>query len=139
EVIHQERYQHFIRNRAWQAITSAAHDEKALDVLAGRPIGERDEASHHSPFALALLQALRRDRTPTALRPPGALGNGGVITATALYLHLLDAFVTGEDGQSQTPGIWPLSRENKGEYVFLVPGHPLNLPPAPELNAANNP
>ena len=37
------------------------------------------------------------------------------------------------------PGLWPLKKHDKGEYIFLAPGHELNLPPAPELNKANNP
>jgi WD40 repeat protein/tetratricopeptide (TPR) repeat protein len=64
-----------------------------------------------------------------------------VITATELYLYLRGC-VEDEaegDGHLQTPGLWPLKRHDKGEYIHLVPGHELNLPPAPELNEANNP
>uniref|UniRef100_UPI0040562B9E nSTAND1 domain-containing NTPase n=1 Tax=Candidatus Electrothrix sp. TaxID=2170559 RepID=UPI0040562B9E len=39
----------------------------------------------------------------------------------------------------QTPGLWPLNRHEHGEFIFLVPGHELNLPPAPDLTEKNNP
>ena len=39
----------------------------------------------------------------------------------------------------QTPGIWPLEKHDKGEYIFLTPGHALNLPPAPPLDESSNP
>ena len=39
----------------------------------------------------------------------------------------------------QTPGLWPLNKHRKGEFIFLVPGHPLNLPPAPDLTDETNP
>ena len=43
-VLHQERYDRFIRDPAWQVISSAAHDEKALDVLLGKALGSRGGA-----------------------------------------------------------------------------------------------
>ncbi|WP_416670621.1 nSTAND1 domain-containing NTPase [Egbenema bharatensis] len=39
----------------------------------------------------------------------------------------------------QTPGLWTLGKHDKGEYIFLTPGHALNLPPAPPLDASQNP
>ena len=36
EVIHRERFDRYIRDPAWQVITSAAYDQKALDVLVRR-------------------------------------------------------------------------------------------------------
>ncbi len=39
EVIHKERYDRYIRDAAWQVITSAAHDQKAADVATYKPIG----------------------------------------------------------------------------------------------------
>ena len=41
EVIHKERFDRYIRDSAWQVITSAAYDQKALDVLSGAAIGQR--------------------------------------------------------------------------------------------------
>ena len=64
-----------------------------------------------------------------------------MITATELYLYLRGIVEEKAEGggHRQTPGLWPLKKHDKGEYIHLVPGHELNLPPAPELNEANNP
>jgi WD40 repeat protein len=131
-VIHRERYDRFIRDPAWQVLTSAAFDQQALDVL-----GQRGERGQHSPFALALFEALAGagDVVP---RDEG----DGVITATELYLYLRDSVEVQSEEQArrrQTPGLWLLNKHDKGEYIFLVPGHELNLPPAPELTSDNNP
>ncbi|WDD36669.1 caspase family protein (plasmid) [Nostoc sp. UHCC 0926] len=139
EVIHKERYDRFITDPAWQVITSAASDQKALDAFALN--SERGQRGTHSPFAAALIEALagKADVYPPATngKPPG----DGVITATELYLYLRDAVEPATEGnrQRQTPGIWPLKKHDKGEYIFLSPGHPLNLPPAPPLDASKNP
>ncbi len=39
EVIHREHFARYVRDPAWQVLTSAAHDQKALDVLTGETIG----------------------------------------------------------------------------------------------------
>jgi hypothetical protein len=139
EIIHKERYDRFITDPAWQIITSAAYDQKALDAFNLNT--ERGQIGDHSPFAAALLEALegRADVYPPATyaKPQG----DGVITATELYLYLRDAVepATEEIRRRQTPGIWPLKKHDKGEYIFLAPGHPLNLPPAPPLDESQNP
>lgn len=139
EVIHQERYDRFIQDAAWQTITSAAHDQKALDAIAVN--SDRGEAGDHSPFAAALIEALsgKADAYPPAA--DGKPSGDGVITATELYLYLRDRVepVTASSQQRQTPGIWPLKKHDKGEYIFLSPGHALNLPPAPPLDESKNP
>jgi WD40 repeat protein len=139
EVIHKERYDRFITDPAWQVITSAASDQKALDAFALN--AERRQIGDHSPFAAALIEALagKADVYPPSSngKPPG----DGVITATELYLYLRDAVEPATEGnrQRQTPGIHQLKKHDKGEYIFLSPGHPLNLPPAPPLDASKNP
>jgi WD40 repeat protein len=144
EVVHRERFDRYIRDPAWQVITSAAYDQKALDVLSGAAIGLRAPdatAGGHSPFAAAFLRALEGEADLYPRAAPGRPGGDGVITATELYLYLRGC-VEDEaegDGHLQTPGLWPLKRHDKGEYIHLVPGHELNLPPAPELSEANNP
>lgn len=139
EVIHKERYDRFITDPAWQVITSAASDQKALDAFALN--SERRQRGAHSPFAAALIEALvgKADIYPPATN--GKPSGDGVITATELYLYLRDAVEPATQGnrQRQTPGIWPLKKHDKGEYIFLSPGHPLNLPPAPPLDASKNP
>lgn len=138
EVIHKERYDRFIIDPAWQIITSAAYDQKALDAFNLNT--ERGQAGNHSPFAAALIEALagKADTIPPSTNG-GACGDG-VITATELYLYLRNVIETEtEYSQRQTPEIWPLKKHDKGEYIFLTPGHPLNLPPAPPLDASKNP
>ncbi|MBD2194627.1 MULTISPECIES: nSTAND1 domain-containing NTPase [Calothrix] len=139
EVIHKERYDRFITDPAWQVITSAAYDQKALDAFVLK--SERGQIGNHSPFAAALIEALagKADIYPPSTN--GKPAGDGVITATELYLYLRDAVEPATEGnhQRQTPGIWPLKKHDKGEYIFLTPGHELNLPPAPPLDANNNP
>jgi WD40 repeat protein len=139
EVIHQERYDRFITDPAWQVVTSAASDQKALDAF--NLNAERGSYGDHSPFAAALFEALQggADLYPPAKenKPSG----DGVITATELYLYLRDRIETAteSDRQRQTPGIWSLNKHDKGEYIFLSPEHELNLPPAPPLDESQNP
>jgi WD40 repeat protein len=141
-IIHQERYDRFIQDPAWQVITSAASDQYAndsLDLKDDRGIAQSN--TEHSPFAAALIDALsgNADAYPPAIN--GQSAGDGVITASELYLYLRDAIepATIEHSQRQTPGIWPLKNHDKGEYIFLAPGHPLNLPPAPLLDESKNP
>ena len=55
ETIHWEHYHRFIKYPAWQVITSAAHNQEALDLLNNRDL---DSKRQHSPFARGLIQAL---------------------------------------------------------------------------------
>ena len=144
EIIHRERFDRFIRDPAWQVLTSAAYDQKALDVLSGEAIGMRDGDPGlvgHSPFAAALLRALQGEADLVPRPRNGLPGGDGVITATELYLYLRECVEVGAEGSGhrQTPGLWPLKRHDKGEFIHLVPGRELILPPAPELNKENNP
>ena len=57
----------------------------------------------------------------------------GVITAQELSSYLQDTVSRLAEEQAsheQMPQLWPLNKHQKGEYIFLAPGHPLNLPPA---------
>ena len=139
EVIHQERYERFISDPAWQIITSSASDQKALDNFNLDSV--RGQVGNHSPFASALLEALEggADIYPPAKN--GKPAGDGVITATELYLHLRNRveISTEKCRLRQTPGIWCLNKHDKGEYIFLSPGHELNLPPAPPLDESQNP
>lgn len=139
EVIHKERFDRFIQDPAWQVITSAAYDQKALDILS---LPDRVGSSNgHSPFATALMNALvgQADFSPPAR--DGKPAGDGVITATELYLYLRDEVEHGTEDltKRQTPGLWSLKKHDKGEYIFLTPGHELNLPPAPPLDTSKNP
>lgn len=135
-VVHEERFARFVKDPAWQVITSTAHDQKAMDQLSSGSLGTRPDEQGHSPFALALFEALegKADIVP-------ADGGDGLITATELYLYLESRLQPEsiKEGIRQTPGLWPLSRHDKGEFVFAAPGRKLDLPPAPPLNLDNNP
>ena len=139
EVIYQERYERFIIDPAWQIITSAASDQKALDLLSLKD--ERGNMGNHSPFAVALFEALEGEADAYPPARNGKMPGDGIITATELYLYLRDSVELESSAQNkrQTPGIWPLDKHDKGEYIFLVPDHELNLPPAPPLDKSKNP
>ncbi len=134
--VYEQRYDRFIRDPAWQAIASAAHDQKAIDYLGC--FGERGtiEDNKHSPFAEALFEGLRgaADTTPRE--------GDSIITATELYCYVRDRVevLTDEQNRRQTPGLFPLKKHDKGEYIFLLPNFDQDkLEDAPALNEENNP
>ena len=137
KVLHKERFQRFIKDPAWQVITSASHDQEAMDERFGCRV--TDESLKHSPFASALFDALggAGDATGGDANTRG----DGVVTATELYMFVKDALETQGTSESkrQTPMFWPLNKHDKGEFIFLVPDHELNLPDAPPLTYENNP
>ncbi len=143
ETIRREHYDRFIRFPAWQVITSSAYDQEALDFvkLNEDRRGQVNNQSH-SPFALALLQALQdREPDPAGKRYQEAdYTKDGVITAQELIVYLSDR-VSQLSKNRQAPGLYPLKREyDKGEFVFVKPGFdPQQLLPAPVLNEDNNP
>ena len=138
-VIHRERFDRFRQDPAWQVITSAAHDQTAMDILSLRDT--RGEVNRHSPFAAALMAALSgaADISPPA--KDGKPAGDGILTATELYTYLRDIVEPQTEAHQtrQTPGLCALRNHGKGEFIFLTPGHALNLPPAPALNKQNNP
>ncbi|MCM1984055.1 nSTAND1 domain-containing NTPase [Lyngbya confervoides] len=138
EVIHQERYDRFIQDPAWQVITSADYDQRALDAFSLE--SGRGQAGPHSPFAAALVEALEGAADIFPMDVAHQIRGDGVITATELYLYLRDRIELHARGaHRQTPGLWPLKKHDKGEYIFLTPGHVLNLPPSPPLDESLNP
>ncbi|WP_445248015.1 nSTAND1 domain-containing NTPase [Microcoleus sp. OTE_8_concoct_300] len=138
ETVRREHYDRFIRYPAWQVITSAAHDQEALDVAKlADPKRDRDAIPDekqvlHSPFALALLEGLRENKADMI--------PDGVITAHELYVYL-EQQVSQLSGERQKPGIYPMRLEyDRGEFVFTKPGFTSEqLKPAPLLNESNNP
>lgn len=140
--LYKERFDRFIKEPAWQVLTSAAYDQKALDVLSGKPTGDRGklkiakrkqqvswDSDKHSPFAIALFEGL----AGMADRSSDGREGDGVITATELYAYVRDRIEPDTIGEKhrQTPGFFPLSKHDKGEFIFLHPQHRLNLPPIP--------
>ncbi|MCB0112318.1 MAG: NACHT domain-containing protein, partial [Caldilineaceae bacterium] len=146
ERLYQEQFVRFVQDPAWQVITSADYDQKALDYLTGDSFGERGDASRqgirHSPFALALFDALEGNADISPPAKDGQPAGDGIITATELLLYLREhvEYTTQNIGNRQTPMLWPLQKHDKGEYVFAVPGYgEPQLLPAPALSTANNP
>ncbi|MEB3359559.1 MAG: caspase family protein [Synechococcales bacterium] len=142
ETLRREHYYHFIRHPAWQVITSAAHDQEALDVarLQGdnrQPVPGLEEP--HSPFALALLEGLQVGKA--AQRVKADLFPDGVVTAHELFVYLQTRVKQLSSGQ-QAPGIYPLRRDyDRGEFIFTPPHFDPEaaLAAALPLNEANNP
>jgi WD40 repeat protein len=122
--LYRERFYRFVNRAAWQVITSAASDQRALDV-------SRDHrgTTPNSPFARALLDVL-----------DGAVPElaGTLVTATRLYSYLRDA--VEQDAASQTPTLsWFATRHRDGEYIFQPAAVDVELAPAPPLTNERNP
>ena len=135
--IYQERFDRFIRDPAWQVITSAAYNQEALDVVqskatGGHGIAKSADGMLHSPFARALFTGLEG---AADAKGDGDIEGDGVITAAELYVYIRNQVEpeTLKEGQQrrQTPGFFPLKKHDKGEFIFLHPRHRLNLPPIP--------
>ena len=121
-----------IQGQAWQVLTSARHDQTAAD-LSRNP---RDrEGQRHSPFAAALLEGL----SGTADSWRGRHGTDGVITATELCQYIFEELCPVGEQPVQIPGLWPLTPDNSGEYLFLVPGGKIHTRKPPKLDDSHNP
>lgn len=133
-VLYRERFAHYVDSPTWQVLTSAWYNQRALDVAGGYALGSRENGDEHSPFAAGLLAALggQADILP---KPDG----DGVILASELIAYLEVRFADGLGTQNQTPMLWRVRPEQSGQYLFLNPGHPLNLPPTPPLQPDDNP
>lgn len=132
KVIYEERFWRYCKDPAWQVITSAAHDQKAVDILTNQSLGLREtNGGAHSPFAESLLRALDGEGDTI----PAGEGDG-VMTATEIYSYLRDEVEssTTEHTKRQSPSIFNLQRHDKGEFIFLNPRHRFNLPPTPDRN-----
>lgn len=103
--------------------------------------GVRDGAQEHSPFARALFEGLDGAADLELPRPDGSRLRDGVITATELYLYLRAVLEPETIARNvrQTPGLWPLGRHGKGEFLFWNPQRPPALESQPELNTETNP
>ena len=136
--VYRERFERYLREPAWQVITSAAYDERALDVVAGRVLGSRGEEACNSPFAAALIRGLQGEAD---LEIAGQRADG-VIIAQELFLFLEDAFsklAQRLERSLQRPMLWSVGGRDKGQFVFLRPGHEVVLPSAQEMSEAHNP
>ncbi len=134
--LYDSQYARFLAGTAWLALTSASHQETAMDVAPGRRNTRDGEAGGgHSPFAAALLKGLAGEADSTR----GSHEPDGVMTATELHQYIFEELVPPGTKPRQTPGIWPLKAENTGEFLFLVPGRERKTQPDPPLDDTNNP
>lgn len=127
--LYEELFDRFVTSDAWQVITSAAHDQKAADVLQEDVLGKRHP---NSPFASALKEAITLGQADVVRGGK----SDGLITATELYLYVRDRVEqeTRKQGKGQSPSIFNLSIHDKGEFIFLHPGHTLTLSKEPGVN-----
>lgn len=138
--LYRERYLRCIKNKAWQVLTSAAHDQEARDWLSD-PFGDRAEGKLHSPFAKAFIDVLQR----TGEAEEYVSNHPGGLTVTMLYTYLRDAVPESDDSDrsSQIPGLWrmPEDDNDKGEFVLVRPAELSILLEnrAPSLDESNNP
>ncbi|MBM7115690.1 caspase family protein [Archangium primigenium] len=128
-----ERFRHFSSRRSFQLLLSTAHDELASDRLLSKPSQESLGDGRHSPFALALLQALQ-------FPSPADTNQDGLLTASELSTFLRDRLVEllPAYGQ-QTPALWPLDWHDSGEFLFLLAEAFPALPLAAPLSRRSNP
>jgi WD40 repeat protein len=132
--IYVERYRRFLRQPAWQLLTSAGQNERAADVI----FGAREQIANHSPFAAALIDGLSGGADKKRL---GEASGDGVIPLYELYQYLEPQVAQMTQGR-QTVEYFPLPRHDTGQYVFLVPGvlaDQLQLPDALPLLKEHNP
>jgi WD40 repeat protein/energy-coupling factor transporter ATP-binding protein EcfA2 len=138
--LYKERYERYLREPARQVLTSASSNETALDVVSGKVLGTRDVGEGHSPFAMALISALRDAVADIGL--DGEKGDG-VTTATELhfYIERVMARVEQDSGRAvQKPMLWQIDdRGQGGEFLFETPGRQPDLPSALVLSEENNP
>lgn len=131
EDITEAHYNRFVRSNAWQVITSASHNQQAFDFINNRDRDiKQSSKKSHSPFAQGLIEALQNGK--------GDRNQDGIVIATELYLYIRD-YLYQKAGEKQTPGLFPLKKHDRGEYIFRLPNTPLNLKKTPELNPKNNP
>ncbi|HEU4881494.1 MAG TPA: caspase family protein, partial [Longimicrobium sp.] len=134
--LYRQHLESYVAHPARQILTSAAHDQRALDtILDGRVLGARDGGTEHSPFAQALLDGL----AGAADASQGELRGDGVITATELYLYTRSRLRPDALHPEQTPQLWPMRTHGRGEFVFIPPGAPPALADAPAMDPQNNP
>lgn len=134
--LYESQLHRYLRGKAWHLLTSASHNERALDFPpgSGNPRdepesthGEAGASTRHSPFAAALLDGL-------AGAADTAFAGGepdGVVTVSELYQYLYQRLVLQGGAAWQTPGLSPLRLDSTGEFIFVPPSE---TPPRPRPN-----
>ncbi|HWK03791.1 MAG TPA: caspase family protein [Puia sp.] len=126
--IYRQHFSLYVRDRAWQVITSAAFDQTSLDQ------GWRRKEQGYSPFASALVDGLKGEAD---------LLKNGLITAAELIVYVRDTVEKLANDEHirhrQTPRLFTLKHHDKGEFLFLNPNRPLRLEDAVAAVKENNP
>lgn len=128
KTIYYERFSLYAKNKAWQVLTSSAHDQKAIDTLR---LGKREQEGdgNLSPFAQILVDALK---TGEADMRYGNTKPDGVITITELSFYLQNRIFEQlyreniHADKQQVPSLFPITdaaagNYGSGEFVFLNP------------------
>ncbi|MEL6632760.1 MAG: caspase family protein [Bacteroidota bacterium] len=123
-----ESYLRYKQHKVWYALTSAAHNEAALDIIQGKLAREAKLTYQHSPFAYHFIEALKGTAD---------LQERGIVTITEVYLHIITQLNSESSEELQTPGLWPLKNHQKGEFIFEYKDH--RLQNAPKLSTQLNP
>ncbi len=109
DILFQQHYYYYIQNPSWQVLTSTSHTQKALDSIFGTR--ETIEAQH-SPFSACLINGLKgaADRNEDK-----------IITTAELYSYLQERLttITGNQGNLQNVGFFPLEMHGNGEFMFI--------------------
>lgn len=138
--VYQETYDRFIRDPAWQVITSAGDNQEALDSPS---LGDRGKVSgtNHSPFAQALFDALQGKTDPRSQRTADT-DNDHILIANELEIYLANNVYTvaGKHSHEQTPSLFPLDKHGNGRFFFLLKDFNRDkLKEAPKITPENNP
>ena len=138
--IFESQLHRYFHGKAWQLLTSASHNERALDFPpgSGNPrdasVAESsDSTAYHSPFAAALLDGLA-GQADTEFAGEDA---DGIITVSELYQFLRHRLVIDSAQAWQTPGLSPLRPDSTGEFFFLPPGREPRPSENPPREASN--
>ncbi len=130
--LYAERFERYKRKAAWQVLVSAGPDQTAADWMGDRADETSPAAGDqkpHSPFALALFEALAGK---AEVKPAGKGLGDGVLTASELKLYLYDQVEKktqqDPDFKAQYPDLFPMQGHLGGEFMFFDPGNPLNFP-----------
>lgn len=112
-----ERFRSYTAHRSFQILLSTARDEPALDRLTSRARAEVAWGEQHSPFAIALLEALAPSWA--AATPKG----DSLLTATQLYSYTRDRLIAllAGTGARQTPALRHMAWHDRGEFLFMRP------------------
>ena len=125
-----------VRDPAWQVITSAASDERALDTVAGGKFGRRGAEDDNSPFVAALCRGLRGGPTCPS-RAPGR-ASSSPMSCTSFREPVFAARTSaGPFGAEAAPVV--AGRARKKDSSSSGRGTPHHAAPALELTEGNNP